>query len=346
MSKSKLLEFELLRTIAICLIIFYHLNGYIIYNVFWFQELVGLFGLGLFTFISGFLIHYNNSNINSIKGFIYFFKKRIIRLFPLYWLALIIYIISFSIIPFLIYPNPPNIINISFSNLFIHFIGAEGLLAPQFATPFFTLYFIGIMMFYYCIYPFINQFSKTFLGMICFSSFIFIILLVFHLKLNIIDGRLLKYYFCFVSGILASKFGLFENHNKNRDLMIVFSILVFLLLLYHSKIMNFGDIFGFNALIVLILVTSIYIIFFVSKYIILYFNEIHIRIICSIAIASYCVYLFHRPFFTFISMFNIEIVKTSIFINNFIILISLPILFIGSYYLQLLEIRVIKKNNL
>ncbi|WP_369799553.1 acyltransferase family protein [Methanosarcina sp. Kolksee] len=52
-------------------------------------------GLSLFIFINGYLIHYNNSKISSIKDVLLFYKKRILRIFPLYWAALAVFTFVF-----------------------------------------------------------------------------------------------------------------------------------------------------------------------------------------------------------------------------------------------------------
>ena len=48
-----------------------------------------LFGLALFFFVSGFVLEYNYSSIIETKDMVTFLKKRLVRIYPLYWLSFI-----------------------------------------------------------------------------------------------------------------------------------------------------------------------------------------------------------------------------------------------------------------
>lgn len=98
--KEKILAFDLLRAIAILAILLTHSTAYlgykyIRYTILIFTPFFAKIGLSLFIFISGYLIHYNNSKISSIKDVLLFYKKRILRIFPLYWAALAVFTFVF-----------------------------------------------------------------------------------------------------------------------------------------------------------------------------------------------------------------------------------------------------------
>jgi peptidoglycan/LPS O-acetylase OafA/YrhL len=82
-----------LRGIAILLVVFYHNFGFIKYFFF------GWIGVDLFFVLSGFLITDILLNtVNSPGYFKNFYAKRVLRIFPLYYLSLIIFLILFPAI--------------------------------------------------------------------------------------------------------------------------------------------------------------------------------------------------------------------------------------------------------
>lgn len=161
-------------------------------------------GLGLFIFISGYLLYYNNPSINSFQDIFSFYKKRLLRIFPLYWVALIAYILIFSVYASkldsgFVFPNARNAFG-SF-NMLVHFLGLQIVLAPAYASPMLTLYFIGLIIALYTVYPFIIKFSSNSKRLLFVSSTIFFVLLFLSRILNIIDVR----FSCF-SGYLCLVF--------------------------------------------------------------------------------------------------------------------------------------------
>ena len=98
---NKIIAFDFLRALAIIMIIPAHLSNFLfsIYSklgLYAFDPYFANMGLGLFIFISGYLLYYNNHSINSLQNLLSFYKKRLFRIFPLYWAALIAYIVVFS----------------------------------------------------------------------------------------------------------------------------------------------------------------------------------------------------------------------------------------------------------
>ena len=99
---NKIIAFDFLRALAIIMIIPAHLSNFLfsIYSklgLYAFDPYFANMGLGLFIFISGYLLYYNNHSINSLQSLLSFYKKRLFRIFPLYWAALVAYIVVFSV---------------------------------------------------------------------------------------------------------------------------------------------------------------------------------------------------------------------------------------------------------
>ncbi|MGZ7169405.1 MAG: acyltransferase family protein, partial [Halobacteriota archaeon] len=154
----RLLELDALRALAIILILVHHLAGYaytpsllelvdrIDYHIF----PLFFFGLSLFFFASGYALYYNHTTFNTMRAVGGFLKKRAIRIYPLYWIA----IAAFIVLGIGAWGN-----NIAW--IIAQICGAQGLLAPRFGTPVITLWFIGVILLFYLIYPFVVSFSST-----------------------------------------------------------------------------------------------------------------------------------------------------------------------------------------
>ena len=94
---------------------------------------VGIYvSMGSFVFVSGFGLYLNpnNRNINSGKKLFTFLKKRFLRIFPLYWIAIVLFII------FVGYSN--------FDSLYLlfHFLGMQIIVTPYFYFIIVAPYFV------------------------------------------------------------------------------------------------------------------------------------------------------------------------------------------------------------
>src|SRR5438552_8091469 len=84
-----------LRGLAILLVVFYHNFDFINYSVF------GWIGVDLFFVLSGYLItSILMSSVNSPNYLRNFFLKSVLRIFPLYYLCLVIFLILFPLVGF------------------------------------------------------------------------------------------------------------------------------------------------------------------------------------------------------------------------------------------------------
>ena len=94
-NSNYLISFDIARILAMLLILFLHIeSGFNDYTGNSFDNFIyiGPLGVPIFFFISGFLI-FKSLNDNTNKKFFNFWYKRSIRLLPLYYSLLIIYII-------------------------------------------------------------------------------------------------------------------------------------------------------------------------------------------------------------------------------------------------------------
>ena len=164
---ARLPEMDILRALAILLIVFSHLpellafdstpvistfKGFAVMFVNYFATL----GLALFFFVSGFVIHRNNANTATRTEVIKFLKKRILRIFPLYWIAVGVYFLIFGILPlktaFVTYPIASYLsTSYSITDIAIYVVGLQGVLAGLITHPMPGLWFIGVILVYYLI---------------------------------------------------------------------------------------------------------------------------------------------------------------------------------------------------
>jgi peptidoglycan/LPS O-acetylase OafA/YrhL len=219
---NKLLAFDFLRAFAIIMILPAHLSNYLFstyskLGLYAFDPYFANMGLGLFIFMSGYLLYYNNYSIRSFEDVLSFYRKRLLRIFPLYWAAIAVFILVFSTFaPKLnsgfVLPNAENVFD--FFNVLIHILGLQIFLAPAYASPMLTLYFIGLIIVFYTIYPVLVMFSKDSKRLLFSSSVVFLGFLLISKVLNIIDHRFFMFFPIFVFGILMCKESLFERSTK------------------------------------------------------------------------------------------------------------------------------------
>jgi peptidoglycan/LPS O-acetylase OafA/YrhL len=157
-----------------------------------------IFCLSLFFFISGFVLYFSHDGIKTAADTLAFWKKRVIRIYPLYWLALILFFVLVS------YNIGPLNIDISFKGMLIQLLCLQALLGPRFINPVYTLCFVGVILIFYLVYPLIVYPSGDGTHLILASCAVLLPFVVMRLAFNIIDFRFFIYYGIFVAGILAS----------------------------------------------------------------------------------------------------------------------------------------------
>ena len=318
--------------------------------------------MGSFVFISGFGLYLNKNNrsINTLEKLSTFLKKRFLRIFPLYWIALILFVL------FVGYSN----INIIY--LLAHVVGLQIIVAPLFGPPILTLWFIGIIVIYYLIFIFLS-----FLGSIKRIIPVSIAILIFFAFLNMVFGlveyRFFFYYLIFIAGIISASIYTSPQYNKitekiNRRKAIPFvitlcvtviSFTIYLILseyYYITLNLEYGTtflqvildqnpgIFESTFLILLLdLRILLFIIFTLSLFhflvsiLRLIFPKRNVGTIFSlIAYSTFCVYLFHRIFLIFYTVILMDILDLAIYerLEFNIVLLFVPFIFLFSYLIQ------------
>ncbi len=320
--------------------------------------------MGSYVFLSGFGLYLqkSNRNINTYEKLIIFLKKRFLRIFPLYWLALFLFIIMFDYVDY----------NILY--LLAHFLGMQIIFAPLFDFPIFTLWFIGIIVIYYFIFIILSSLGsirKIILGSIA--------ILFFFLSLNFIFGiveyRFFTYYLIFIVGIVAAdiygspqfdliKEPLTNKHSLIPTISIIFCVVLSGLLyitLTQFSYTTFTSIYRTTQLriifdqqrdfielaiafilvnlIILTFITFILSLFYLLiKVTCLIFNEKRVRNILSLlAYSTYSVYLFHRPFFAAFTHIMVKVLNIDVFARNLFLpylIVTIPFILIIGFFIQ------------
>ena len=194
--KHRIYEFDVIRAIcALWIIGIWHMPDYISY------EFASKFTtsyatqttyciLSTFTFISGYLTY--NTSINSFRESVLFYKKKLLRFYPLFALASVIFVF-YSI-------NPKK-------HLLRTLVGFGCIVAPY---PL-TIWFLCMILVFYFIIPLLLYHMKRPRIVVLLALFFELIFLLFHKYLNS-DIRLMYYWPFFVLGILANKYNIKEKY--------------------------------------------------------------------------------------------------------------------------------------
>jgi peptidoglycan/LPS O-acetylase OafA/YrhL len=196
----RLIFLDTIKAFAILLVIFVHMQNFLSTPVplnYHFFDLLKFIALACFTFVSGYSIELNNMNIRDRKDVLNFYEKRIVRIYPLYFAAIVIFFLCFQVFGLF---NP---IHYNFLQWIANLLCLQVLLSPAFLDPVFTLWFIGFIIMMYVMYPLFSAWSGTLRNRLLLSIGIFIILALVHLAANIIDYRFFLYYFFFIAGTIA-----------------------------------------------------------------------------------------------------------------------------------------------
>jgi peptidoglycan/LPS O-acetylase OafA/YrhL len=394
--KEKIIAFDFLRALAIAMIIPAHLSNFLsstysklaLYSV---DPYFANMGLGLFIFMSGYLLYYNNHSINSFQSVLSFYKKRLLRIFPLYWVALTVFMLVFYIFaPKLnsgfVFPNAEHVFSIH--NVIIHILGLQIFLAPVYASPMMTLYFVGLIIVFYTTYPFIIMLSKNSKQLLLCSSLIFLGFILVSRTFNIIDHRFFMFFPIFVFGILTCKESLFEKSITMLQkipfvqLLLAFlpAILVLVIVLGSrttllldpkvsftiesagsgtigssmmvSMLESMANSLGLGYITLKFVIDTVLLNVFLIMFCVLEYEFamrfINNKILSSlssaftyIATASYCVYLFHRPFLVLWNS-GTNFISNPILHDVILIFVALPLLLFISYSLQTFELNLKK----
>lgn len=326
-SKKRLVEIDILRATAILLILLARIPQSIVsYNSSFSQtstllaQLASFIGLSIFFFVSGYSLYLNNKTIGNLKAAINFYKKRFLRIYPLYWAFVTGYVIFYK----------P-----SFEQALIFFTGFEAFFYPILIRN--TIFhFLSAIIVFYLLFPLIvhfNDYSK----MLVISA---IPLLAFAvlLQFNVSDPILLDYYSVFVGGIIAAKANAINIMREKSPNLQRFALTMILfvaplsLLMWGRNYFNSATLLAFlNGFysIPVVLVMSYWAVVYVRN-----FNTKFSPVFTFAAISTLGAYFIYDPFFkilgnTLYLRFNVTGAAAS-----GVLVASIPLIIVIGYVLQ------------
>ena len=347
--KKKLYEMDILRAMAIVIIVFIHTFNY--FNFCFFYETlvpvykwIVLIGLNLFFFVSG---YYNYPKISS-KNLKNFYFKRFKRIYPLYLFTIILGFGLSFLLPFWD--------KISISYLLTIILCLQGIFPPWSpnATSLYWLWFIGVLLVYYLIYPIFTQ-SRNIIHIFLAALLVYMLILLLNIKFGIMEP-LTNFYWVFFLGIALCwfnenykrlKFNVNEVFSKEyyKKLLLsyivpVLLVILILFLYLRYKLYNQFDVtleLVFSTIIVYMAVKIVtYCITKVNK---AFFRSKAYDLIKKISISSYATYLIHPIIFGIFREIFIIFKVSEFYTNLLMVFIVFPVTFLMGYYLQLGEIK-------
>lgn len=325
-SKKRILEIDILRTAAIFLIVLYHVpisttadvpvtvvNNYPL-------ELLGFMGVCIFFFVSGLSLSISNK-IRNRGDVVSFFKKRMVRIYPLYWVFVAAILILY---------RP------SLSSSAIYIVGWQALLYPIF-IPTDIYHFVSVILIFYLLFPLLAV-SNDLKKLLIVSLIPFLFFAAIQLLWGLSDPMFLRYYGLFVAGIVA---GNADVHHKIRQInskqFFVFTIPAFgaLLSIWLILAERYFDTIIFAAVLsnllglLIVLITLYWAAFYVKAS-----RAKFYAFFTFIAFSTYGIYFINTPLFNAVSRmlhFRFDIGGTT---TSVILIALIPVVVIAGYLLQ------------
>ena len=307
-SSNRYFPFDLARSICVVWIVgFWHMRQYLPLElrpsdmVLPVYKSVTMGVLACFTFLSGYFL--KKYEFNNIKDVWVFYRKRLIRFYPLFVIAVIGLVVLGSTI-------------------------RQGLLAIMglslfFSHPIHTLWYFSMLFLFYLMTPILKTRKGDWRKMSCSVSLIAIVLVTSYLFFDI---RLFIFFPFYVLGLNIS------NHTVDKLLnpfSLAVSIVVFVVLCLWCQDNCFLQIV--HSLCVVIAMLSFCKLVFLDKI---------TQPVSYIAEASMCAYLFHRPIYLIIVIVMRNLTRYQ-FMTIPIALFSVVALFVFAYSIQSLYNRLI-----
>lgn len=212
---NRIVELDVLRAVAIAAIVVCHLRNVTpqlaqssIVPVF--EVMVGDAALGLFFFLSGHALMLKSRETREDAGIVAFVKRRAVRIYPLYWLALVLTLLAQS----LLFRDLSSFNQVTIENASQLLICAAGLQA-MFKNVFVDqnigiFWFVGTILLYYLMFPIILRLAARL--RMPFTRSVLLVSLALYLALAFIalmtrtfDDRIFSFYWFFIAGMVMGR---------------------------------------------------------------------------------------------------------------------------------------------
>lgn len=316
MAKKRLLGFDLVRVMAIFVVIgiYHNLN----YAGMYLEPAVRVLvysSLGVFTFISAFLLA-SRYSFEGKTEILTFYKKRVLRIFPLFIISSIL-LVFIGLNAWV--PTIKGLIGIS----------------PFWAPHPTTMWYVAMLISLYLITPFVVRGSvkNQCLKAISVMTIVGLIQIVF----GTVVPRTFNYYTVYLLGLLLGR-NYYEPtmsflHSKKTLIvsLVWMALVVVVFLTKNVYLKSFSSVVGIIALLNLSLLIA-------EK---LHTSRFFTKSITVLSYASFCAYLFHREVIW--ALFKIYKPAGSLPVFLEVLLIGVPLSFFCAFYIQTLYDRVLNR---
>ena len=336
--KQRVLHFDLMRSIAILMILIYHLPGYslnfydlntigIDIDLSIFRKFSKFLGLGLFIFISGYLSNLKGRGFADTRSIKKYLLRKVIKIFPLYYLALVLFSYIYDV------TEPLRVT--------AHVLGLQLIFASQLVEPTPTLWFVGLITIYYAIYAFIKAEKIGDVTKVVMLALFPLVVIAAHEIFDLMDLRIVLYYGIFLLGLYCGRYDIFKT--VSWPLMATAAILLTAYIVisddYMFAVNPFSSLSSFmtiNALMVLFIGVTYKSCLFVS-------DETRLkRVVETVSYSSFCMFLFHRPVWSWMhGVLGRLQIDNDITVAIILAIIGIPAIVAISYSIQRLYDRFI-----
>lgn len=295
----------------------FHLTGYLGGNYYLFNNVYGnsfmCSCLGTFSLLSGILLG-GKYSCSTFKDVNYFYKKRLLRFYPLFLLATIcLYLIGFN----------------DFKTSIYALLG----LAPFVSPRAYTLWYISMIMIFYLLSPFVltnNNKQRIIRCVILFLFWCFLYWFVDFRSISI-DFRFIFNLLCFLFGVCIVRYKkkIFGSSFYKRYKTIIYctTITIYLIFFLYLSYIEKGVLFKLSKLLVDYL--GVIVLIILSD--IIKMNRYR-KVIYFLSYISMSFYLFHR--FTYWACLSFYKPENIILLFIYLLLVSVPLGMFFSYYIQ------------
>lgn len=281
-SKGRLKEFEALRALSILLLFALHSE---VFDPLVFGEIIGgplavfvaSFLLGSFFFLAGYFTEVSLGKPAS-SAFV-FVRSKFIRIFPPYWLALLLFIFVMGY-------------NLNRTGLAVYALNLQAVFSPAFVKQLLTLWYISMLVVFYILYGVLMVNVRSSWGLLIGTVIIFAAAYWAHATTDLFDLRFFQYYFLFLAGVYFCRFEsirewLFSLNIFVKLFLAALTLLLFLLALRAGYEMTHG---------IYILTVDLYILSWVLMWLSIFRTKMgDWQGWVWISTASFFAYLYHRP---------------------------------------------------
>lgn len=317
--KKKMQEFEALRGLSILLLLALHSEVFDA-GVFGFEvdplaQVVASFLLGAFFFLAGFFAEFSRQKTNG--NALSFFRSKIIRIFPPYWLALamFVFVIGFSLKRF---------------DALMYVLNLQWLLSPVFIKQLITIWYISVLVGYYIIFGILLFRVKSNLGLLIGSAVLFAIAYAANWATGLFEPRFFQYYFVFLAGVYFFRFERERNTLLGMNFLYKAAIaLIALLLFWRVASAGYDVRHG-----LFILSADVFILGWVLMFLSIFRTGAgNWRVWAFLSTASFFAYLYHRPIWYILdTAFGVEAGIGRVYFN---LIPGAIVALIAGYFLQI-----------